>query len=189
MSRRQRIVASSPCWEALTIHDGPIEYGDLTLPGCFCWRNTPCPWWQPMWHQNKRSNTLLLKHGFLLEGWFSRKDWWAHSYTQEDLSIDPLIRLKTTTRRINHTKSNTFHQGFVWVVIHVLLHQWLYIYIHNHIHIYIYIIISLYIPILGWLNPVKLSVWLLAPLVLVWSWQGTGCPPNVHCCWLICPYV
>lgn len=117
MSRRQRIVASSPCWEALTIHDGPIEYGDLTLPGCFCWRNTPCPWWQPMWHQNKRSNTLLLKHGFLLEGWFSRKDWWAHSYTQEDLSIDPLIRLKTTTRRINHTKSNTFHQGFVWVVL------------------------------------------------------------------------
>ena len=156
-----------------------LNMGILRYQVVFYWRNTPCPWWQPMWHQNKRSNTLLLKHGFLLEGWFLR------SYTQEDLSIDPLIRLKTTTRQINHTKSNTFHQGFVWVVIHVLLHQWLYIYTQSYTYIYI----SLYIPILGWLNPVKLSVWLLAPLVLVWSWQGTGCPPNFHCCWLICPYV
>ena len=140
MSRRQRIVASSPCWEALTIHDGPMNMGILRYQVVFYWRNTPCPWWQPMWHQNKRSNTLLLKHGFLLEGWFLR------SYTQEDLSIDPLIRLKTTTRRINHTKSNTFHQGFVWVVIHVLLHQWLYIYIYIYtiIYIYIYIYIIVY---------------------------------------------
>ena len=43
MSRRQRIVASSPCWEALTIHDGPIEYGDLTLSGCFLLKEHPMP--------------------------------------------------------------------------------------------------------------------------------------------------